>query len=50
MYVLRHVVIWSTPSGNGRYKGDYAKTGVLYLMPKYISKYGRPLPYFMRYA
>ena len=29
---------------------DYAKTGVLYLMPRYIAKYGRPLPYFMRYA
>lgn len=29
---------------------DYAKTGVLYPMPRSISKYGRPLPYFMRYA
>lgn len=28
---------------------DYAKTGVLYMVPPYISKFGRPLPYFMRY-
>lgn len=28
---------------------DYAKTGVLYSMPRNISKYGRPLPYFMKY-
>lgn len=28
---------------------DYAKTGVLYIMPSYIAKYGRPLPYFMKY-
>lgn len=28
---------------------DYAKTGVLYLIPRHIAKYGRPLPYFMRY-
>lgn len=28
---------------------DFAKTGVLYLIPPYISKFGRPLPYFMRY-
>lgn len=28
---------------------DYAKTGVLYMVPPYIAKYGRPLPYFMRY-
>lgn len=28
---------------------DYAKTGVLFLMPSYIAKYGRPLPYFMKY-
>lgn len=27
----------------------YAKTGVLYPMPRNISKYGRPLPYFMKY-
>lgn len=27
----------------------YAKTGVLYPMPRIISKFGRPLPYFMRY-
>lgn len=27
----------------------YAKTGVLYSMPRNISKYGRPLPYFMKY-
>lgn len=29
---------------------DYAKTGVLYPMPRYIAKYGRPLPHFMKYA
>ena len=28
---------------------DSAKTGVIYYMPKFISKYGRPLPWFMRY-
>jgi hypothetical protein len=28
---------------------DYAKTGVLYTMPRNIAKYGRPLPWFMRY-
>ena len=27
----------------------YAKTGVLYPMPRVISKFGRPLPYFMKY-
>lgn len=29
---------------------DYAKTGVLYMMPRFITKYGRPLPQFMKYA
>lgn len=29
---------------------DYAKTGVLYCMPKHIAKYGHPLPYFMKYV
>lgn len=29
---------------------DYAKTGVLYPMPRFITKYGRPLPSFMKYA
>ena len=28
---------------------DYAKTGVLFPMPRNISKYGRPVPYFMGY-
>lgn len=28
---------------------DYSKTGVLYPMPRNIAKFGRPLPYFMRY-
>lgn len=28
---------------------DYAKTGVLYTVPRHISKYARPLPYFMKY-
>lgn len=28
---------------------DYAKTGIIYRMPYYIAKYGRPLPYFMKY-
>ena len=27
----------------------YAKTGVLFPMPRVISKFGRPLPYFMKY-
>lgn len=29
---------------------DYAKTGVMYSIPRYIAKHGRPLPYFMRFA
>ena len=29
---------------------DYAKTGVLYNIPKHIAKYSKPLPYFMKYA
>ncbi|MBC8531937.1 RNA dependent RNA polymerase [Gehongia tenuis] len=29
---------------------DYAKTGVLFLIPRHISKFGKPLPYFMKYA
>ena len=29
---------------------DYAKTGVFYQIPRNIAKYGRPLPYFMKYA
>lgn len=29
---------------------DFAKTGVLYPVPRHIAKYGRPLPYFMTYA
>lgn len=28
---------------------DYAKTGVLFQIPRNIAKYGRPLPYFMKY-
>lgn len=28
---------------------DFSKTGILYLMPRYITKFGRPLPYFMKY-
>lgn len=28
---------------------DQAKCGVMFYMPKFISKYGRPLPWFMRY-
>ena len=28
---------------------DYAKTGILFPIPRYIARYGRPLPYFMRY-
>lgn len=28
---------------------DFSKTGVLFPMPRNISKYGRPLPYFMGY-
>lgn len=29
---------------------DFAKTGVMYPVPRMIAKYGRPLPYFMKYA
>lgn len=29
---------------------DYAKTGVLYPIPRNVAAYGRPLPYFMKYA
>ena len=29
---------------------DYAKTGVLFNIPKHIAKYSKPLPYFMKYA
>ena len=28
---------------------DQVKCGVIFYMPKFISKYGRPLPWFMRY-
>lgn len=28
---------------------DYAKSGVIYHMPRHIAKYGRPLPHFMKY-
>jgi hypothetical protein len=28
---------------------DLAKTGVFYKMPRHIAKFGRPLPYFMKY-
>ena len=49
-------MIWSKPSAKSRVKVPrkrryylYAKTGVIYPMPRNISKYGRPLPYFMKY-
>jgi hypothetical protein len=29
---------------------DYAKTGVLFNIPRNIAKYSKPLPYFMKYA
>lgn len=29
---------------------DFAKTGVLFNIPKHIAKYAKPLPYFMKYA
>lgn len=29
---------------------DYAKTGILYRIPQHISKYAKPLPYFMKYV
>ncbi len=29
---------------------DYAKTGVLYNIPRHIAKYSKPFPYFMKYA
>lgn len=29
---------------------DYAKTGVLFNIPRHMAKYSKPLPYFMKYA
>ena len=29
---------------------DYAKTGVIFNIPRHIAKYSKPLPYFMKYA
>jgi len=29
---------------------DAAKTGVIFRIPPYIAKYGKPIPYFMKYA
>lgn len=29
---------------------DFAKTGVIFNIPRNIAKYGKPLPYFMKYA
>lgn len=29
---------------------DFAKTGVIFYVPKHIAKYAKPLPYFMKYA
>lgn len=29
---------------------DYAKTGVIFNIPRQIAKYSKPLPYFMKYA
>lgn len=29
---------------------DAAKTGVIFNIPRHIAKYGKPLPYFMKYA
>ena len=29
---------------------DMAKTGVMFSIPRYIAKYSKPLPYFMKYA
>ena len=29
---------------------DSAKTGVIFNIPRHIAKYGKPLPYFMKYA
>lgn len=29
---------------------DSSKTGVIYNVPRHIAKFGRPLPYFMKYA
>ena len=45
------MMICSTPLRNiGKPRVQrYAKTGVLYHMPRHIAKWGRPLPYFMRY-
>lgn len=29
---------------------DQAKTGIVYMIPRHIAKYGKQLPYFMKYA
>ena len=29
---------------------DFAKTGIIFNIPRYIAKYSKPLPYFMKYA
>jgi hypothetical protein len=29
---------------------DYAKTGIIFNIPRHIAKYSKPLPYFMKYA
>jgi hypothetical protein len=29
---------------------DYAKTGVIFHVPRHIARYAKPLPYFMKYA
>jgi len=44
---IRYIDIISVLTGKSI---DYAKTGVLYKMPKNIAKGSQPLPYFMRYA
>ena len=42
----RYIDVISVISGKSI---DYAKTGVIYHMPRHIAKWGRPLPHFMKY-
>lgn len=44
---LKYIDILSVINGKAI---DFAKTGVVYNIPRYIAKYSKPLPYFMKYA
>ncbi len=44
---LKYVDILSIINGKAI---DFAKTGVIFNIPRHIAKYAKPLPYFMKYA